>query len=557
MPESSDETRIPLSDDRTASPTATAADASTVFPASGPSGEPAGHALPLGTRLAEFEVTGVIGEGGFGIVYAAHDHSLDRDVAVKEYMPAALATRTHGVTVSVRSARHQETFELGLKSFVNEARLLARFDHPSLVKVHRFWEAHGTAYMAMPHYRGITLKNRMQDATAPDEAWLRRLLVSLLEALDVIHRENVFHRDIAPDNIMLLEQDVPVLLDFGAARRVIGDATQGLTVILKPGYAPIEQYAEVKSMKQGAWTDLYALAATVHFVITGKAPQPAVARMVEDQLTPLAQSARGCYSEGLLAALDAALRVKPEERPQNVAAFRALLDAAPDRMGARRIAFGRETRSSRVPVVAAAVLLAALGAGGYAYLNRDAATPAQDAPAQPAAVAGEPKVAAVPPVPQPAPPAVSQSPPTASEAADPTQAAPSPAATPVPAPVQEAVAPSPPAQKPPPKAATKPAADERQVARVEPKPPAPKQAATPPPDVGQEAYRQPEAPRDNVQVTAWLAQAQQSLARREFRRAMGLAENALALDPSNTQARDIRRRAQEGEKRAFEEIKIE
>lgn len=226
----SDQTRAqpPSDSDRTAMPlTSPLSGASERALAVDAAGEQTTLALSIGTRLNEFEITGVIGEGGFGIVYAAHDHSLDRAVALKEYMPGALATRTQGVSVSVRSNRHRETFELGLKSFVNEARLLARFDHPSLVKVYRFWEAHGTAYMVMPHYQGETLKSRLKSAGAsPDEAWLRKLLASLLEALDVIHQENVFHRDIAPDNILLLDEDVPVLLDFGAARTRMPSASR-------------------------------------------------------------------------------------------------------------------------------------------------------------------------------------------------------------------------------------------------------------------------------------------------------------------------------------------
>ena len=169
-------------------------------------------------------------------------------------MPSSLAPRVGGDAGAVRSERHRETFEAGLKSFINEARLLAQFDHPSLVKVYRFWEANGTAYMVMPFYEGVTLKEQLKAMGAPpDEAWLRELLEPLTEALEVIHAEQCFHRDIAPDNVMLLKgSDRPLLLDFGAARRVIGDMTQALTVILKPGYAPVEQYAEVPGMKQGA-----------------------------------------------------------------------------------------------------------------------------------------------------------------------------------------------------------------------------------------------------------------------------------------------------------------
>lgn len=286
-----------------------------------------GNALPVGTFLGEFELTRVVGEGGFGIVYLAQDHSLQRRVALKEYMPSALAARTGPTTVAVKSERHRETFDLGLKSFVNEARLLAQFDHPALVKVYRFWEANGTAYMVMPFYEGTTLKDRLRDMeAAPDEGWLMGLLAPLTEALLVIHGEHCYHRDIAPDNIILLQgSGRPLLLDFGAARRVIGDMTQALTVILKPGYAPLEQYAEVPGMKQGPWTDVYALAAVVYYAITRRTPPPAVGRMVNDSYVPLAEAAAGRYSERFVQAIDQALRVKPDERTQSIAALREAL----------------------------------------------------------------------------------------------------------------------------------------------------------------------------------------------------------------------------------------
>jgi len=284
------------------------------------------NGLAIGTKLAEFEITGIIGEGGFGIVYLAIDHSLSRTVAIKEYMPSALAARSGSATVSVKSERHAETFQAGLRSFVNEARLLAQFDHPSLVKVYRFWEANGTAYMVMPYYKGATLKQALnQLPTPPDERWLKELLAPLLDALESIHREQCFHRDIAPDNILLLTEGRPLLLDFGAARRVVGDMTQALTIILKPGYAPIEQYADVHHMKQGAWTDIYALGAVVYFAIMGKTPPPSVGRMVKDDLVPIAIAATGRYSDAFLRAIDRTLAIKPNDRPQNIAELRDLL----------------------------------------------------------------------------------------------------------------------------------------------------------------------------------------------------------------------------------------
>ncbi|MCW5632360.1 MAG: DUF4384 domain-containing protein [Rubrivivax sp.] len=295
-----------------------------------------GNVLPAGTRLSEFEITSLIGEGGFGIVYLANDTSLGRRVALKEYMPTSLAARTEA-GVQVKSDRHRETFEAGRKSFVNEARLLAQFDHPSLVKVYRFWEANGTAYMVMPFYEGKNLRDTLREMLAatgqpPDEAWLRTLLLPLTEALRVIHAEQCYHRDIAPDNVMMLAgSQRPLLLDFGAARRVIGDMTQALTVILKPGYAPIEQYAEIPGMRQGPWTDVYALAAVVYFAITGKTPPVSVGRMLNDSYQPLAEVAAGRYSSRFLEAVDRALAVRPELRTASIEAFRddlGLLDAA-------------------------------------------------------------------------------------------------------------------------------------------------------------------------------------------------------------------------------------
>ncbi|MDE2452380.1 MAG: serine/threonine protein kinase, partial [Burkholderiales bacterium] len=283
-------------------------------------------ALPPGTRLFEFEITRILGAGGFGIVYLAFDHDLEREVAVKEYMPSALAGRTATLHVSLRSNNDSATFELGMKSFVKEARMLAQFDHPSLLKVHRFWEANGTAYMAMPVYRGHTLRDvRATLVAPPDEAWLRSLLEPLLGALAVLHEAGVYHRDIAPDNIVLEPDGRPVLLDFGAARRVISDKTQTLTAILKPAYAPIEQYAEAGSVRQGPWTDLYALGATLHFMLLGRPPSPATARAVHDDQTPLASLALPGCSPAFLNLLDWMLAPRPSDRPQSVAALRDVM----------------------------------------------------------------------------------------------------------------------------------------------------------------------------------------------------------------------------------------
>jgi len=286
--------------------------------------------LPVGSRLAEFEVTKVIGQGGFGVVYEAWDHTLERVVAIKEYLPTSLSTRQQDGTVVPLSERHRETFDLGMRSFINEARLLAQFDHPSLLKVYRFWQEKGTTYMVMPFYRGDTLREALVAIPAGvDEAWLIRIMDGVTQALAVMHNANCYHRDIAPDNIILLEgSGRPVVLDFGAARRVITDKTQAITVILKPGYAPIEQYAEMPDMSQGAWTDVYALAAVMHVAVCGRAPPPSVARLLSDSYVPLAgnEILRQRYSLRLLEAIDAGLGVRPEQRPQSMAELREALD---------------------------------------------------------------------------------------------------------------------------------------------------------------------------------------------------------------------------------------
>lgn len=331
-------------------------------PAAG--GAASSNVLPAGTRLAEFEVAGVIGEGGFGIVYRAFDHALQRVVAIKEYMPSALAARQADASVIVKSEQHRETFEIGLRSFINEARLLAQFDHPALVKVFRFWAAHGTAYMAMPLYEGGTLKQALKAMPQPpDEPWLRALLAPLLDAVELLHRAHCLHRDISPDNILLVDGR-PLLLDFGAARRVIGEQTQALTVILKPGFAPIEQYDEIPGMKQGPWTDLYALAAVVHYAITGAAPPPAVGRLVRDGYRPLASAAQGRYSPAFLRAIDEALSARPEGRPRDVEAFRRRLAGAalPSEPGVIPVQGPAGTPSAAEPAPAAAAARAATAA---------------------------------------------------------------------------------------------------------------------------------------------------------------------------------------------------
>jgi serine/threonine protein kinase len=282
--------------------------------------------LPEGFRLEEFTIIRSIGEGGFSVVYLARDHTLECDVAIKEYLPGSLASRSSNMTISARSAYLVDTFNQGLASFIKEAKLLRTIEHPSVTKVYRFFEGNGTAYMVMPFYQGQTLKKILLSKTkAVDEQWLKNLLDPILDALDKIHLQQCFHRDIAPDNIMVTQTGTPVLIDFGAARRVVGNATQALTVILKPGYAPVEQYAETSDLKQGAWTDIYALAGVLHYAIVGKAPVDSLSRILHDTQPKLAETLQGKYSAQFLAAIDKGLSVKPDDRFAGAREFRSAL----------------------------------------------------------------------------------------------------------------------------------------------------------------------------------------------------------------------------------------
>jgi serine/threonine protein kinase len=281
--------------------------------------------LAVGTQLQEFVVERVIGIGGFGIVYQAHDSLLRRTVAIKEYMPTSMASRGDGATVSLRSSSHSQDFETGKEGFIDEARMLAQFKHPALIEVFRFWEQNSTAYMATPFYEGRTLKQRLRDTPGiPEQAVLKKILLPVLDALEHMHLSQVYHRDISPDNIMVLSDGRPILLDLGAARRLETENAQALTVLVKPGYAPIEQYAGDAAVQQGPWTDIYGWGASAYFALTGKPPPPSASRIMSDSIIKLADSTIAGYSIDFLAAIDAALAVRPDDRPQNITALKSL-----------------------------------------------------------------------------------------------------------------------------------------------------------------------------------------------------------------------------------------
>ncbi|HVH32905.1 MAG TPA: serine/threonine-protein kinase, partial [Tahibacter sp.] len=285
-----------------------------------------GNALVAGMRLREFEIVETLGEGGFSIVYGARDLQLMREVAIKEYIPISLAGRVASTTVRIRSEHNRETFEAGLNGFINEARLLAQFKHPGLVEVLQFWEENGTAYMVMPRYTGKTLRSVLKEKGGQcDEPWLRGIVAPVLDVLELLHSRNVFHRDIAPDNILIKNDGTPVLLDLGSAREVVTGLQKAITVVVKPGYAPIEQYSSDFALPQGPWTDVYAVGALLHFAILGCPPPASISRIMKDSLQPLAAVGHGGYSREFLTAIDRALALQPGDRPQSIAELRELL----------------------------------------------------------------------------------------------------------------------------------------------------------------------------------------------------------------------------------------
>lgn len=285
-------------------------------------------ALPIGTILGDFTVTRVIGLGGFGIVYMAHDNVLHRTVAIKEYLPITIAGRTSAMTVLVRSTRQTDTYVAGLQSFMREARLQAKFTHPAMLEVYQVWEQHGTAYMAMRYYPGESLLELREDAESGmvfDEYAIRHVMSPVFEGVAALHAQSVLHRDVSPDNILIMPSGAPVLLDFGSARMVVVGDEQSLTTVLKPGYAPVEQYIDDGTMEQGPWTDVYALGAVLYFLAMGTPPPQAVTRMLGGTLHEFEAAAHGRYSVAFINAVTAAMTVQPTMRLQSVAALREAL----------------------------------------------------------------------------------------------------------------------------------------------------------------------------------------------------------------------------------------
>lgn len=317
-----------LDDPAAASRQSTASDPQEAAMPAPPPREAAASSLALraGYALHEYRVNALLGQGGFGITYLATDVNLGSKVAIKEYLPAHFAYRSVDQTVSARSTEDQALYQHGLESFLVEARTLATFRHPNIVRVARFFSANNTAYMVLEYERGKSLRNWWRTRAQMSERELLTQLLPMLDGLAVVHEAGFLHRDIKPDNIVVRDEDGSwVLVDFGAARRAAGGQLEDSRVVT-PGYGPSEQYLQVE---QGPWTDIYALGATLYWMISGKKPVDAPARTAaNDPLVPAVDVGKGRYSPEFLRAIDCALKPDAKDRPQDILQFRTALYAA-------------------------------------------------------------------------------------------------------------------------------------------------------------------------------------------------------------------------------------
>jgi serine/threonine protein kinase len=285
-------------------------------------------ALPLGTVLREWRLEGLLGTGGFGIVYRGTGVYFNETVAIKEYFPSAISDRVDGVTVAPTDSSSQELYQHGMQKFVEEAKILWNLSrperHPNIVCVRSLFEIHGTAYMVMDFEQGVSLSQMLREGRSFDETSLMAIIRPIAEGLARAHAAGVYHRDIKPANILVSDDGRPVLIDFGSARFETGQVTSTKVTFYTPPYAALEQY--VRTFPQGPWTDIYALGVTMYQCITGEKPAEVLERLHGGAGQPLAARTLPGYSQDFLAAVDAAMAIKPEERPQNLAAWVSMLD---------------------------------------------------------------------------------------------------------------------------------------------------------------------------------------------------------------------------------------
>lgn len=289
------------------------------------------YALPSGYRLEQYEFRKVLSLGAYGIKYQAFDHESERQVAIKEYLPDAVAARRDDTSVVPRSSADKQAFDVGLGRFLDEARMQARLEHANLVQVHRALRANGTGYVIMDYVEGETLAQLLERRSILAEEDLNAIIGPILGPLELLHQHGFLHQDIRPGNIVVRDDGTPVLLEIGGSRQVhggarqtFGDRTRAPSLATPTaGFSALEQYSSRSRL--GPWTDIYALGAVMYACISGRPPPDAPSRVIDDELVPAAEAARSSYDESTLNAIDQALAVPAGERPSSVAAWRSHL----------------------------------------------------------------------------------------------------------------------------------------------------------------------------------------------------------------------------------------
>ncbi len=280
------------------------------------------YTLPIGHCLNGFEIEKVIGKSEDSIVYRVWDHHCKQSIALKEYMPFAFAIRRRDMKLTLREKKSEKPFHTGLQNFIHEAHLMSCFEHPCLPRFLHFWQQNCTAYIATPFYKGVTLnKFSVRYAHLINEHWLYQMLFPLLSALDMLHQQNYLHCDISLDNILIQDNQLPILLDFGATHKTTQCLSDETEITLRSGFTPIEQYTANEENQQGPWTDIYTLGAVLYTLIVGHPPPVSIVRNLEDRYQPLATLRPAGYSLSFLQAIDKALAINPAERPQSIPEF--------------------------------------------------------------------------------------------------------------------------------------------------------------------------------------------------------------------------------------------
>lgn len=286
--------------------------------------------LPDGLEIAGYRIVKKIASGGFSIVYLAYDEE-GNAVAVKEYLPSALALRQPGELVPVISKPNLPVFRIGLKCFFDEGRTLAKIVHPNVVRVLNFFRANETVYMVMAYESGHSLQEHIARLGAKgsrvSEGFIRQVFIGVCAGLREVHTNKLLHLDLKPANIYIRTDSTPMLLDFGAARATFNDELPKVRPMYTPGFAPPELYSKTGSL--GPWSDIYSIGASMYACMTGKPPQPADQRQADDQMAPRYAELAESYPASLVDMVRACLELDPLKRPPSLFALQKELTAAP------------------------------------------------------------------------------------------------------------------------------------------------------------------------------------------------------------------------------------